>query len=385
MNDGTLMRKNLFAKKLRTSLLLISIFVAFLIFGMLWSFDRLLNSGVDTAQANRLVTVNKINFTVAVPVPYVERIRNVEGVRVAAGASWFGGYYQEPRNFLQTFAVQPEPYLDASPELILPAEQREAFLADRTGLLVGRAVADQYGWAVGDNIPIRSSIWQNQDGTDTWQFTVHGIFDGESDLTPTNYAMFHQEYFDESRTFGNYSLSWVLVVTASPELNDQVSRDIDAMFANSPAETETSTEASFNAAFLEQFGNIGLIITGVSAAALASILMIVGNTLVLAIRERTKDIAVMKTLGFPEGRVLRMVLGESMFLSVIGAAAGLGAAALLIVGIKQAAPGQMPGLSMTPSIAVAGMALALVFGFVTGILPALNATRINIATALGKD
>jgi putative ABC transport system permease protein len=384
MNEATLIRKGLFRKKMRAILLLVSILIAFLIFGALGAFYSVFTAGVDVAAANRLITVNRINFTVSMPYAYWGRIQQVEGVENVSQANWFGGYYQEPRNFIQTFAVDPETYLAAYPELVLPDDQRAAFISDRTCLLVGADIAVQYGWSVGDRIPLLSNIWQKSDGSSSWDFNICGLFDGEEAAVPANYAIFHYDYYNEDLAFNRDQIGWFIINTAGPEVNDRVSRDIDALFANSAAETETSTEAAFNRAFLEQLGNIALVLVLVIGAAFATILMIVGTTMVMAINERTREIAVMKTLGFSEARIFRMILSESVLLSLIGGLSGLGLATLLITGSADALSGFLPGLAMPLNIVLIAIGLMIALGVVTGIIPALNATRIRIVDALGK-
>ncbi len=385
MNDATLIRKGLFRKKLRAILLMVSIMIAFLIFGALGAFYTVFTAGVDVAAANRLITVNRINFTVSMPFAYWGRVQQVEGVENVSHASWFGGYYQEPRNFVQSFAVDPESYLAAYPELVMPDEQRTAFLNTRTCLAVGADLATQFGWSLGDRIPLLSNIWQKTDGSSSWEFDICAIFDGDEATVPANYAMFHYEYYNEALAFNTDQLGWMIVNTTYPSINERVGRDIDALFANSSAETETSTEAAFNQAFLEQFGNIALVLVLVIGAAFATILMIVGTTMVMAINERTKEIAVMKTLGFNEGRIFRMVLSESILLSLIGGLIGLGLATLMVTGAAAALAGFLPGLAMPMSVVLTALALMIGLGVITGIIPAINATRIRIVEALGKN
>lgn len=384
MTEATLIRKGLFRKVLRAILMMISIAIAFFIFGVLGALNHALNAGVDVAAANRLVTVNKINFTVSMPYAYYGRVQQIDGVENVSHANWFGGYYQEPSAFVQTFAVEPETWLLAYPELELPAEQRQAWISTRTCLLVGQSLATQYGWSVGDRIPLNSNIWQQQDGSSDWDFDICGIFTAEDAAVPTNYAIFHYEYFNESLAFARDTIGWMVINTTDPALNDAVSQEIDAMFANSPAETETSTEAAFNQAFLEQFGNITLILIWVIGAAFATILMIVGTTMVLAINERTKEIAVLKTLGFNSGRIFRMILTESFLLSFIGAGIGVGLAALLIWGVSAAMAAFLPGLGLPPEVALQALALAVGFAILTGFFPAYNAMRLKIVDAFGK-
>ena len=384
MNEATLVRKGLFRKTLRAILMMVSIAIAFFIFGVLGALYNAFTAGPDIAAANRLITVNKINFTVSMPYAYYGRVQQVEGVENVAHANWFGGYFQEPSNFVQTFAVEPETYLDAYPELELPADQRAAFIDGRTCMLAGQAVAQQFGWSVGDRIPMNSNIFQNTSGSSVWEMDVCGIFSAEDSSTPTNYVLFHYEYFNESLAFGQNSIGWLVVNTTDPAVNDRVIRDIDALFANSPAETETTTEAAFNQAFLEQFGNITLILIWVIGAAFATILMIVGTTMILAINERTKEIAVLKTLGFNSPRVFRMILTESFLLSFIGGGIGLGLAALLIWSVSQALSSFLPGLGLSAETLLQGIGLMILFALATGLFPAYNAMRLKIVDAFSK-
>ena len=384
MNDFTLIRKNLFRKKMRAGLLIFSIMIAFLIFGVLGAFYSVWTSGTSTAADNRLVTVNRINFTVSMPFAYWGRVQGVEGVTNVSHASWFGGYYQEPANFIQTFAVDPESYLAVYPELTMPDEQRAAFINTRDCLLVGADLATQYEWSVGDRIPLLSNIWQKQDGSSSWDFEICAIFDAEDEKVPANYAIFQYDYYNEALAFNRDNIGWMVLTTADASLNESVGREIDALFANSPAETETSTEAAFNEAFIAQMGNIAMILLFVVGAAFMTILMIVGTTMVMAINERTKEIGVMKTLGFPAPRIFRMVLIESILLSLVGGLLGLGLASLLIAGSAAAIAGFLPGFSMPPSVMLIGVGLALALGFITGIIPAINAQRVTIVAALGK-
>lgn len=385
MNDLTLIRKNLFRKKLRAILLTLSILIAFLIFGVLGAFYSVWSSGGALAADNRLITVNRINFTVSMPYAYWNRVAALEGVETVSHASWFGGYYQDPTQFVQTFAVDPETYLEAYAELTMPADQREAFLTTRDCLLVGADLAGQYGWSVGDTIPLLSNIWQKNDGSSSWEFNICAIFDAEDDKVPANYAMFHYDYYNEPLAFNQDQLGWLIINTTDPALNDQVARAVDEMFANSPAETETTTEAAFNEAFANQFGNIALILLFVVGSAFTTILIIVGFTMVTAINERTGEIAVMKTLGFPAPRIFRMVLSESVMLSLFGGLLGLGLAWLMIAAVAPVAAAFLPGLSLPSSVFWVGVGLSVLLGLLTGLVPAINAQRVKIVTALGKQ
>jgi putative ABC transport system permease protein len=385
MNDFVLVRKNLFRKKLRAWLMIISILVAFLIFGMLASFYRAFTAGEDAAAADRLVVVNKINFTQPLPIAYFNRVRAMEGVRQVAHLNWFGGYYQEPKNFLIVFAVEPQTYMDVyGNDLDVPADMRQAFLRERTGALVGEAMARKWGWKVGDRVPIASNIFSQRNGSRTWDMTIVGIMKAKTPQMDTNFMVFQYGYFDETRTFGKDQIGWMVLQTTSPSVNDKVAKAIDASFANSSYETATDTEKAFNKAFVAQIGNIALIMTLVVGAAFVTILMIVGNTMALTIRERTREIGVLKTLGFSGQRILGMVLGESVLLAMLGGIPGLAIAALIAFMMRENLSNFIPGFAMTPGIAIVGIAMILALGLITGIIPALNAMRLRIAAALGR-
>ncbi len=385
MSDFSLILANLFSRKLRAALMIVAIFFAFLIFGVLAGVQNGFDSFGNAAGENRLVAMNKINFTQPLPLAYINRIRSVEGVVRASHANWFGGYYQDPKNLVMTFAVDPESYLDIyAGDVLLTADQKATFLADRTGLLVGRKIAEKNGWKVGDRIPLNSNIYTNKNtGKQSWEFTISGIVDPAREDGSTDWGIFHYDYFSESVTFGQNTIGYVIIETADKALNQKIAKAIDEMFANSPAETATDTEKAFGQAFAAQLGNIALIITLVVGAAFFTILMIVGNTMVMAVRERTKEIGVMKTLGFPSGRIFRLVLGESLLLAALGALPALGTAGLLLLWMKKAVG--MPGLALTLPYVALGVGIMLVLGLMTGLVPAWNALRLNIVTALGRQ
>jgi putative ABC transport system permease protein len=386
MNDLTLIRKNLFRKKLRAGLMIVSILVAFAIFGVLASFERALNAGQEIAAADRLVVVNRINFTQPLPIAYYNRVRAVDGVREVTHANWFGGYYQDPKNLLVALAVEPQSYMDLfAGELDIAPDARQAFVRERTAALVGDAMARKWGWKVGDHVPISSNIFSQKNGARSWDFTIVGLATAKKPQIDTNFMIFQYEYFDETRSFSKDMIGWMILRTASPEVNDRVVKTIDQMFANSSYETSTDTEKAFNKAFVAQFGNIALIVELVVGAAFVTILMIVGNTMMMSVRERTREIGVLKTLGFTGGRILSLVLGESMLLAMIGGILGLGLAAFFILFVRDSVSNVVPKLTISLPLILTGIALMLGLGVVTGLVPALNAMRLKIAAALGRS
>jgi len=386
MNDLVLIRKNLFRRKLRAGLMTVSILAAFAIFGVLGSVERSFYAGQEVAAADRLVVVNKINFTQPLPIAYYDRVRAVEGVQQVAHLNWFGGYYQDPKNFLIVIAVEPATYMDVySDQIDIAPEARQAFVHERTGALVGAVMAEKWGWKLGDHVPIASNIFTQKNGSRSWDFSIVGIVTGKKPEVDTNFMVFQYKYFDETRSFGKDEIGWMVLRTASPVLNDGVVKTIDQMFANSSYETATDTEKAFNKAFIAQFGNFALIVILVVGAAFATILMIIGNTMMMSVRERTREIGVLKALGFSGGRILRLVLGESVLLALIGGLPGLGLAALFIVSVRASLTGLLPHITVSPDIALAGLALMVVLGIVTGLIPALSAMRLKTAAALGRN
>jgi putative ABC transport system permease protein len=385
MNDVVLIRKNLFRRKLRASLMIASILTAFAIFGVLASIERAFNAGQDIP-ADRLIVVNKINFTQPLPIAYRDRVRAIQGVQQVTHLNWFGGYYQDPKNSLVVLAVDPATYVDIyGSDGELSSEARQAFVGERTGALVGDAMANKWGWKVGDHVPIASKMFVQKSGSRTWDFTIVGIFRSKKPELDTNFMLVQYDYFNETRASGKDEIGWMVLRTMAPTLNDSVVKLIDQTFANSPYETATDTEKAFNRAFMAQFGNIALIVLLVEGAAFVTILMIVGNTLMMSVRERTREIGVLKTLGFSDGHILRLVLGESILLALAGGAAGLGLAALFILAVRDSVRGILPHITISPKIALVGLALMLGFGVITGVIPALSAMRLRIAAALGRN
>ena len=384
MSDLYLIYKNLTRKKMRLFLTSFAIFIAFLIFGAITALKGALNSGIEMSADNRLVTVHKTNFTISLPYAYVNKVKALEGVKDVTHANWFGGYYQSPQNQVVAMAVDPDSYFDVYSELVLSPEQKTNWLRNRGGLLVGQRMAQTNGWKVGDRIPISSNIFSHKEGGNTWEFVIEGIFTAQEEQTDTGYMVFHYKYFMETQTWGGEYVGWLVLTTDDPALNEQVAKAIDSEFSNSQAETDTSTEKAFNKAFIEQIGNIGLIIFAVVFMAFFTILVMVGNTMVLAIRERTGEIAVLKTLGFPSVRIFKMVLVESCLLSFIGGILGLCAAYAVIVGASPFLARFLPNLILGTEVWLQGFGFMLLLGLATGIIPAVNALRLNIITAFAR-
>jgi putative ABC transport system permease protein len=384
MKDFYLIYKNLTRKKMRLFLTTFAIFIAFLIFGAIMTLRSALNSGVEMSADNRLVVMHKTSFTNPLPYAYVNKVKAIEGVKNVTHSNWFGGYYQEPANQIVTMAVDPDSYLEVYSELVVDPEQLDNWKKDQSGILVGERIAKANNWQIGDRIPLSSNIFSQKTGGQTWDFTVDAIFQGNDAKVDTGYVLIHYKYFNETQIWGGDTIGWLILTTTDPALNEQVAKAIDENFANSNNETDTSTEQAFNKAFIDQIGNIGLIIFGVVFMAFFTILIVVGNTMVLAIRERTNEIAVLKTLGFESSRIFKMVLVESCLLAFFGGLLGIGGAYLIIKVAAEQMARFLPNLILDEVILGQALIYMLILGLVTGIAPAISALRLNIVTAFSR-
>ena len=374
--------KNLFRRKARTLFTVLSIVVAFVLFAYLAAIRLAFGTGVSVAGADRMLVIHKVSLIQPLPESYLGRIAAVDGVADISHMSWFGGIYQDPRNFFAQFAVDPESYLRLYPEVVLSDEERETWLRNRTGAIVGRVTADRFGWEVGDRIPIQGTIFRTRSGP-TWEFTIDGIYEAGTEGYDTSTLLFHHEYLMEANDQGARFVGQYIIRVEDPARAADVAAAIDTRFANSPAETRTSTEQAFLQGFADQIGNIGAMVTAILAAVFFTILVITANTMAQSIRERTNELAVLKTLGFTDRRVLALVLFESLTLAVVGGAAGLGVGSLLI-DLGDPTGGFLP-VFLFPSrdLAIGGV-LVVVLGFAAGAVPALLATRLRIIDALRK-
>jgi putative ABC transport system permease protein len=375
----------LWRRKPRTILTMLSIVVAFLLYGLLQGVLAAFTAGVDIAGADRLITTGKYSLTQMQPIGYANQIRGVPGVEQVAYQSWFGGIYQEEKNFFAQFPSDAASYLDLYPEVQLPADQKETFLRTRTGAIVLKRLADKYGWKIGDKVPIISTIWPKKDGSSVWEFDLVGIFDCKDGATRAQheYLMFHHEYFEEARAFGSGTVGWFIERTSDPARNAEVSRAIDQLFANSPNPTKTDSEKAFNQGFVKQFGNLQLILGGIMGAVIFTLLMLTGNTMMQSVRERIPELAVLKTLGYADRTVLTLVLAEALLLCGVAALLGMALAGWLapVIGAGLPIPG-FTGMKLTADAWVIGTAIAAGLALAVGLPPAIRAMRLDIVTAL---
>jgi putative ABC transport system permease protein len=374
--------KSLWRKKIRTTLTLLSVLVAFLLYGLLSAFNTVFEGGIDIANASRLITIDKISIINLLPASYEQKIRAIPGVTQVTSASWFGGYYQDPKTQFAQFPVDAETYMEVYAELILPEEQKQKWLSTRDSAIVGRDLVNLFGWRVGDRIPIHSSIWPNKSGSQVWDFEIAGIFDTDDPRGGTGMMLFHYDYFDEGRTIGQGGVGWYILTVDDSSRAVEIANAIDAQFANSPNETKTSTEAAFAESFIKQYGNIALIVTLILTAVFFTILLVAGNTMAQSVRERLSELAVLKTLGFRNGSVMGIVLAESILVMLIGGLLGLGLSWFVLTAVARQTAAYLPGLVLTGEAALTALLLMILAGIIAGFFPAFRAMRLTIVEAL---
>lgn len=377
---------NMWRKRIRTTLTIMSVFIAFVLFGLLSAFKvAFAGSNSSLEDAERLITIHKVSLINFLPISYLERIRNLPGVAAATHSTWFGAYYQDKRNQFGQFPVDAESYLAMYPDLSLPPEQKQAWFNNQTGAIMGRALADQFEIEVGDRIPLESTIWTKLDGSRTWEFVIDGIFEDTSANPNTAFMVFHYDYFDEARSFAKGQVGWFVEKGDGSRSMSELAADIDLMFANSPAETKTNNEAAFAEEYAKQFGNIALIVTAILGAVFFTILLVNGNTMAQSVRERIPELAVLKTLGFGSATIMTMVLIEGILIVLIGGVAGIAVSKVLLIGISNAMASALPGgLNLNTDIIVSAVGFMLLVGIASGLLPGMTAMRLSIVQALAR-
>jgi len=376
---------NVWRKKIRTSLTILSVLVAFLLFALLNAISQAMSAGGAMSGATRLVVVDKVTIINFLPRSYQNKIAQIPGVAVVSHQSWFGGFYQDPKRQFPQFPVVPDEYFALYPELVMPDEQLQDWKRNRTGAVIGKDLAELYGLKVGDRIPIQSTIFTKKDGGRTWEFDIEGIFDTTDPKGSTALLLFHHDYFAESNTFGDGFVGWYTLRLAEGADPVEVANAIDEQFANSPNETRTSTEAAFAASFAKQFGNIALIVTMILGAVFFTLLLVTGNTMSQSVRERIAELAVLKTVGFKDGTVLGIVLTESILIMLIGGLLGLGLGWLAAQALGSAMAMFVPGgIIISTDIVLLAIAVMIAAGLLAGVFPAVKAMRLSIVDALAR-
>jgi putative ABC transport system permease protein len=379
--------RNLLRRKFRTIFTIGAIFFAFVLFGVLMSLRAAFSIAPEMVGQERLMVIDKISLIQPLPASYEGRIRQIDGITDITHANWFGGYYQEVRNQFATMAVDPESWLRVySHEFELPEEQKKAFIADRTGAIVGIDTAKRFGFKVGDRVPIQGTIFRRPDGG-PWEFTIDGIYNSKLKGADKTNLFFHYDYLNETIKSANFhdQVGWYVVSLRDPDKAPQMAKAVDTLFQNSPVETKTDTEKAFVAGFAKQIGDIGSILTAIVAMAMFTILLVSGNTMAQAVRERTNELAVLKTLGFGDGRILGMVLLESTSVAVLAGGFGLALSYLAVTVSGDPTNGLLPAFYFPTGALIVGIGLAVLLGIASGILPAWQASRLRIVDALRRN
>ena len=374
-----LLTTNLFRKKIRTTLTIGSFAVALFLFGLLAVVRGAFNQGLDVAGADRLVIVNKVSIIQPLPISYKERLLQVPGVKQVTHANWFGGVYQDERNFFPQFAIDTETYRAMFPEFAMPQDQWKAFVGDREGAIVGEDLVKRFHWKVGDRVPIKGTIFPG-----TWEFNIRGIYHGTRQADDTTQFWFHYKLLEERQNqYWHGLVGWYTVRIDNPDKAVQIAKAIDESFANSPWETKTDTEKAFAASFVKQAGNISFLMLSIGGVVFFTLLLVTGNTMAIAVRDRVRELAVLKAVGYSDTFVLGLVLGESLLLAFVGGGIGILLAKLITLN-GDPTRGLLPFFYLPASAAIAGIVLALLVGILGGILPAVSAMRLRVVDALRR-
>jgi len=379
--------RNLMRRKIRTGITVLTIMVAFILFGALMAIRAAFSMGVDVAGADRLMMIHKVSLIQLLPRSYGDRIRSTDGVTEVSHANWFGGYYQEPTNFIQNLAVDPESWLSMYPEFQLPEDQKKTWLANRGGAVVGVDLARRFNWKLGDRVPLISPIYRKPDGS-PWDFVIDGIYDSAAAGVDKTQFFFHYDYLNEAmRTMPGFAdqVGWYVFRVSDPSTSDQLAKRVDAMFANSSAETKTATEKAFVSDFAKQVGDIGSIMVAITAIVMFFILFVAGNSMAQSVRERINELGVLKTLGFGDGRILSLVLLESCTIAFLGGGIGLLLIWTFVKVVGDPTGGLLPIFNFPPRDVVIGVILVVLLGAGTGLLPAMQASRLKIVDALRRS
>jgi putative ABC transport system permease protein len=377
--------KNAWRKKVRTSLTVLSVLVAFLLYALLNAVGHAMTGGVDLATVKRLIVIDKISLINLLPISYLPKIASIPGVEAVTFATWFGGYYQDSRNQFPQFPIDPDSYFRVYTELQVPPEALQAFKSNRTGMLASEPLAETYGWKVGDRIPIQSSIWRQKDGSRSWQFDLVGTFTTRDRRGSGPLMLFRYDYFDEARQFGEGLVGWYALNVSDGADATGIAKQIDAQFANSPNETETSTEQAFAASFVKQFGNIALIIQLILGAVFFTLLLVAGNTMAQSVRERIGELAVMKTVGFRDSTMLGVVLSESVLIMAMGGVLGLAIGWFISKFVNEQFSAYVGNnMYLTGSALLIAIVIMIGAGIAAGAGPAIKAMRLSIVDALAR-
>jgi putative ABC transport system permease protein len=385
MNAAFLIRKGMTRNKARFVLTALSIFIAFILFGLLNAFKYAFESGIDLSEANRLVTIPRVSLSESLPASYMAQIADTDGVDRVTSFTIFDGYYQDPQNSFNQFAVDADAISAIyKTEMAITPEQLENWKKSPSGVAVARSVAEKYGWQVGSRVPLISKVWQRQDGSMVWDFDITAILDIPPSSPYAANLFFHYDYLDEGRAFRKGTVGYYVLRVTDPSAASAVAESIDARFANSYAETRTSTEKAMFEFFARQFGDIGIIVTAILGAVFFTILLVIGNSMSQSVRERARELIVMRSIGFPDKKIFSMILLEGVMLGLVGGLPAILLTWFLVQGLSAQFATVLPGMQMTAGMLLQAVALMVLLGIVSSFVPVFRITRTNIAHGLRR-
>jgi putative ABC transport system permease protein len=377
MTTTRLVWANLARNKKRTVLTILSVMVAFFLFGVLRSVITTLNRTAEVGSEGRLVSSSASGMTFLLPEAHATRMQAVEGVTSVSWANWFGAYYQDPNDFFAQFAIKADTYLPMYPEIEITAGSLEEFRQERTAAIIGVGLIEKYGWQLGQRVTLTGTFAPGD-----WEFNIRAIYTPTDPAYGDELMLFHYEYFYEGMN-GQVSPGWFVLELDRPDRAAEIAAEVDAMFKSSVAPTKTQTERAWNAGFVTMWGNIGFLVSAIGTAVFFAILFVAANTMMMAVRERIGEIAVLKTVGFSDAQVFRMVLAESVLITLLGGALGLALARFMFLG-RNPLNAFFPGFGITAETVMLGMGLAALLGIVSGAIPAMQSARLSVAGALRR-
>jgi putative ABC transport system permease protein len=381
MKFGRIIWANITRKKVRLLLTIGSFAVALVLFAFLAVVRDAFNRGADVAGADRLVVINRTSIINLIPLSYRDKILRIPGVTYVTHNNWFGGIYQEEKNFFPQFVIDPQSQREVFPELIVPDEQWKAFLNDRQGAIAGAKTAERFHWKIGDRIPIKTTLY----GGGAWEFNLVGIYHGKRPQDDETQFWFQWDYFEERIPQAiKGQIGWYVLRVQNPDDAPRIAKAIDEEFANSPNETKTQTESAFAANWVKQFGNIQTLILSIGTVVFFTLILVTGNTMAISVRERTSELAVFKAIGYSDRFVLFFVLAEALMIAVIGAIIGVVLSLVLIPALGKALSGLLPSIVLSPWMLVFGVAIAVFTGLLSGLLPGIGAMQLRVVNALRR-
>lgn len=369
----------LWRKRTRAALILLQVTIAFALFGILQGIDTGIRQAIAKAHADRMYVFSRVSSGDALPVSLLSQIQKVHGVLTATYESGLGGTYQTPDQQIGAQAVDPASFARIFSEVVIPPSALAALIHTRTGALAGEKLVERYGWKIGQRIPLRSPVTR-RDGSTVWNFDIVGTYTQPDNPDGANNLIINYDYLNESLAANRDTVGAFIVQIDDPKRSASIGHEIDQLFINSPHETRTQSESDLASSQVQRIGDIAFLAHAVTAAAFFALLFATGTLMMQTVRERTSELAVLKTVGFPDRRVMTLILAEALFSCVIGASIGLLIAALLLPRARQ-----LIGIGYLPGVVVGvGLACAVILALLSGAIPAWRGMKLEVATALGR-